>query len=165
MSYFIVLHGSLGAGKSTNAEKLAKTLDAEWISLDKVLKQNDLDNPQTDASIPAADFIKALDIIIPSVKKLLQDNKVVIFDGCFYHREVLDHLTQGLPFPHYIFTLKVPIDTCIERDKTRDRTIGKGVAEAVYECVSQHDFGILIDANTDLDTTHKTILSHLPPHQ
>jgi thymidylate kinase len=163
MPYFIIIHGPLGSGKSTNAEKLAKTLKAERVALDQVLSDNNLDQLEPNsACIPAINFIKALDLIIPSTKQSLENGQIVIFDGCFYHQEVLEHLTQNLNFPHYIFTLKVPIDICIERDRLREKTLGEDAARAVHNLVSGHDFGVLIDADTSLEETHKVILSHLP---
>ena len=36
MSYYIVLNGPLGSGKSTNAKKLAQVLDAKRIIMDDV---------------------------------------------------------------------------------------------------------------------------------
>jgi thymidylate kinase len=163
MPYFIIIHGPLGSGKSTNAEKLAKTLKAERVALDQVLSDNNLDQLEPNsACIPATNFIKALDLIIPATKQSLENGQIVVFDGCFYHQEVLEHLTKNLPFPHYIFTLKAPVDICIERDRLREKTLGEDAARAVHNLVSNHDFGILIDANTKLEETHKAIMLHLP---
>jgi len=162
MSYFIVLHGPLGSGKSTNAENLAVVLGGHCISLDKALEDNDLDHPEPDAGIPASNFITALDSVLPTAKHFLENGKIVIFDGCFYHPDVLEYLIQNLAFPHYIFTLKVPIEICIKRDRARAKTLGEDTAMAVHSLVSGNDFGVLIDASTSLAETQQAILSHLP---
>lgn len=126
MSYFIVIHGPLGSGKSTNAARLASILKAERVSLDDVLKDNHLDNAkENEGCISANNFIKGLNIVIPRARERLENGTIVIFDGCFYHEEVLEHLVHNLSFPHYIFTLKVPLEVCIERDKHRETTLGE----------------------------------------
>ncbi|MBI5072069.1 AAA family ATPase [Candidatus Falkowbacteria bacterium] len=163
MSYFVVLHGPLGSGKSTNAEKLARILNAKRFALDEVLSENNLDKLEPNsACIPAANFIKGLEIVIPKARDFLQKGKIVIFDGCFYHYEVLDYLIKNLNFPHYVFTLKAPINVCIDRDKLRPKTLGEDAARAVYTLVSCHNFGIIIDANKSLEETQRAIMSHLP---
>jgi len=164
MVYFIVLSGTLGSGKSTCAKKIAEILDGKIIDLDEVLRENKLDHQASDsACISAANFIKGLDIVIPLAKQWLEKNKIVIFDGCLYHREVLDYLIKKLLFPHYIFTLKAPLPVCIDRDKQRERTIGKGVAEEVYSLVCVNDFGILVNTeNKSVSETIKEIISYLP---
>jgi len=160
MSYYIVLSGTLGSGKSTCAKKLAKLLNGKRIDLDKILKDNKLDHLASDsgcdsAAIPAANFIKAWDIVVPLAKKLLEQNRIVIFDGCLFHREVLEYLIAKLQFPHHVFTLKASLDVCINRDKNRERTIGEGVAKEVYDLVLNNDFGILI--NTENKSVEETV--------
>jgi len=164
MVYFIVLSGTLGSGKSTCAKKIAEILDAKIIDLDKVLRENKLDHQASDsACIPVSNFIEGLDLVIPSAKQMLKKNKILIFDGCLYHREVLDYLTKKLPFPHYVFTLKAPLSVCIDRDNQREKTIGEGVAKEVYDLVCANDFGILINTeNKSVSQTVKEIISHLP---
>lgn len=163
MSYFIVIHGPLGSGKSTNAATLAITLKAKRVILDDILRDNNLDNAtENEGCISADNFIEGLNIVIPKVRKLLENGTIVVFDGCFYHKEVMDHLVQTLSFPHYIFTLKAPLDVCINRDKHREATLGENAARAVHQLVSKHDFGILIDAKKNLQETSEEILSYLP---
>ena len=69
MNYYIIIRGPLGIGKSTIAISLAKELNAEHISMDKVLEENGLDKVEPDAEcIPAKNFILADEIILPEVK-------------------------------------------------------------------------------------------------
>lgn len=162
MSYFIVINGPLGSGKTTNAKKLTYDLKGEYISLDQLLKENDLEDIESDSGIRASSFVKALDMVIPVAKKCLTKNTIVVFDGCFYHKEVLDHLIDNLDYPHYLFTLEAPVETCIERDKCREVTLGEDAAKAVHNLVSDLAFGNIVDADRNFEETYQDILSYLP---
>ena len=163
MSYYIIIRGPLGSGKSTISEKLAQLLDAKHVHIDEVLEKYGLDKMPPDAPcIPAENFIKANEIVLPEAKELLSGGKVVIFDACFYHKEVIEHLVKNLPYEHYIFTLKAPLELCVQRDSERSKTHGEGAAWAVHSLVSRFDYGTNIDVTGGLEDTIKAILSHLP---
>jgi len=163
MSYFIIIRGALGCGKTTVAKQLAELLHAEYVSIDEVLEKYGLDKVEQNAEcIPVENFIKANVIVLPEVKAKLQKGRAVIFDACFYHKEPIEHLVQNLPFPHYVFTLKAPVEVCIARDRQRRKTHGEDAARAVYSLVSQFDYGIPIDASRTLESTVNAIRSHLP---
>jgi len=163
MSYFIIIRGPLGSGKTTISEKLAKNLNAELIAIDEVLKNLGLDKiDDKEGCIPAKNFIKANESVLPEVKKHLQSGKIVIFDACFYHQEIIEHLVQNIPFPYHVFTLKAPLELCIQRDSERDKTHGEGAATAVHSLVSRFDYGTNIDVTGNLEDTLKDILSYLP---
>ena len=163
MSYYIIIRGPLGSGKSTISEKLAQLLDAKHMRMDEVLEKHGLDKMPPDAPcISAENFIKANEIVLPEVKELLSGGKIVIFDACFYHKEVVEHLVQNLPYEHYIFTLKAPLELCVQRDSARHKTHGEGAAQAVYSLVSQFDYGTNIDVTGGLEDTLKMVLSYLP---
>jgi shikimate kinase len=163
MPYFIIIRGPLGCGKSTISEKLAHILDAQYIGMDEVLEKHHLDKvPPGAPCIPAENFIKASEIVLPQVKKTLASGKIVIFDACFYHKKVINHLVQNLPFDHYIFTLKASPELCIKRDSERHKTHGKDAALAVHSLVSRFDHGENIDVSGSLEDAVKKILSFLP---
>jgi len=163
MTYFIIIRGPLGCGKTTIAKRLSKILNAEYISIDKVLEEHDLDNIDSEVEcIPVENFIKANEIVIPRVKEKLKRGKIVIFDACFYHKEPIENLIQELSYPHYIFTLKAPVEVCMERDNKRSKSYGEDAVKAVHKLVSRFDYGIIIDGTKSLDECIKEILSHLP---
>ena len=143
MTYYIIIRGPLGIGKTTIAKKLAKEINAEHISIDKILEENGLDKINNDYT--PEDFIKANEIVLPKVKQELAKGKIVIFDGCFYFKEQIKHLEESLQAKGYVFNLKAPLKTCIARDKARKRVYGEDAARAVYKLVSGFDYGINID--------------------
>lgn len=131
--------------------------------MDDVLEENNLDTASDNSGlIPLENFIKAIDITTPHAKKMLEKGKIVIFDCCFYHERALKYLIDKINFPHYIFTLKVSLETCILRDKNRQKTLGEDAARAVYKFVSKNNFGTIIDAEKSLTETSEIIISHLP---
>lgn len=143
--YFIIIRGPLGIGKSTIATLLAKKLDAEYISVDKVLEQNGLD--KEDNNYTPEDYIKVNKILMPQAKKSLSARRTLIFDGCFYFKEQIENLIESLKTKHYVFTLKAPVKVCIARDARRKQVYGKEAAQAVHCLVSKFDYGISIDTN------------------
>ncbi len=160
MTYFIIIRGPLGIGKTTIAKKLAKILKAEYVPFDLVLEKYKLDKA-SGSGIPAANFIKADNIILPKIKKILK-RKIVIFDGCFYHRKHIQHLIKSLKFPHYVFTLKATVGVCIERDRKRKKTLGKDSAKAVHWLCSKFDYGCVVKTGKKtINNTLKEILSDL----
>lgn len=164
MSYFIIIRGPLGAGKSTIARELARILDGEHISFDTLLEEHGLDKIDPEAGcIPAMNFVRANEIILQRAKDMLAQGKIIVFDACFYHKDALEHLIQSLPYPHHVFTLNAPVEVCIERDSKREKAYGEGAARAVHGLVSRFDFGTVIDiSDKDVEQTVKEVLSHLP---
>jgi predicted kinase len=163
MSYYVIIRGPLGVGKSTIARALAETLHAAHISIDAVLAEHGLDTVGADEEcIPKERFIKADNSVVPEIQRMLQQGKKVIIDGNFYHREQLDHIIGLLQYPHQVFTLKAPLDVCIVRDSTRERSYGKDAAAAVHYLVSRFEYGISIDATQNEEKILKQIREHLP---
>jgi len=160
MKYFIIIRGPLGIGKTTIAKKLAKKLGASCVSIDKILKKHNLDIIKGDC-IPLKNFIRATEMELPTIKKILIRNPVV-FDHNFYHKKQITHLIRKLNAPHYIFTLKAPLELCTKRDDTRKKSYGKDATYQVYKLVSRFDYGKSINVkNKTVNQIVKEIISFI----
>jgi len=162
MSYFIIIRGPLGSGKSTIAKKLAESIKAKYISIDQLLEENDLTQDKEEGYISQKSFLKDNEIVISQAKKVLEQGRPVIFDGNFYWHEVIEDLINKLDYHHYIFTLKVSLRVCLERDKNRSQSYGVDTVKAVYEKTTEFDYGIIIDAAQSLNQSVEEILANLP---
>ena len=162
MTYYIIIRGPLGCGKSTIAERLSKILKAKYFAVDRVLDEHNLTKEREDGYISQKSFIKANEIIAPEVKKILDSKKIVVFDGNFYWKSQIDDLIERLNYSHYVFTLKAPLEVCIKRDSLREKTHGEDAARAVYKKSTEFTYGTIIDINRPLDECVKNILSYLP---
>lgn len=160
MSYFIIIRGPLGSGKTLIARRLAGVLDAEYVSIDSLLKKNGLDKI-TGRCIPLKNFIKADELILANVKSILKQGRIVVFDGNFYHKGHIEHILQRLGKPYFVFTLFCHLETCIIRDRTRKKSYGEGATSAVYFLVSKVKYGIPVDAEKNPDSVLKKILVYL----
>jgi shikimate kinase len=144
--YYIIIRGPLGIGKTTIAKKLAKILNADYISIDKILKSMNLDEiDQKQGRVPLDNFLKADEKVIPAIKKSLENGKKVIIECCFYHKENIEHLINSLDFKNYVITLKAPVEVCLERDRKREKCLGEQAAKDVHKLVSEFDYSIIID--------------------
>ncbi len=163
MSYYIIIRGPLGIGKSTVSRNLANILNGAYVSVDDVLEENGLDQvDENEGKIPVKNFIKGNEIVLSKIKQYLDDGKVVIIDGNFYHREQIEHFENNLPFKQYVFTLKAPLEVCIARDVGRKNSYGQDATTAVYNLVSAFDYGTAIDTeNKTVQQTVKNIISYL----
>lgn len=159
MSYYIIIRGPLGSGKTTVARKLAKAFHAEYIAVDRILDEYDLTGDHEDGYISQKSFLKANEIVIPEARRLLSKEKIVIFDGNFYWKSQIEDLIQKLNFSYYIFTLKIPLQVCIECDSGRKNPHGIDAATAVYKKSTSFDFGINIDATKPLDAIIDCIMA------
>ncbi len=146
MPYLIIIRATLGCGKTTISKLIAKELNAEYISIDKVMNENNLDIVSEDEGcISTKNFIKGNEIILPTINKFLENGKSVIVDGCFYHKKQIENLINQTNAKHLVFTLKASVETCIHRDKGRHLSYGECAARAVHSLVSRFDYGIIID--------------------
>jgi len=161
MSFYVIIRGPLGCGKSTIAERLAKILDAEYIAVDRILGENDLTKDKEDGYISQKSFIRANEIVAQKAKKILDSGVSVIFDGNFYWKSQIDNLIKRLEFPHYVFTLKASLEVCMERDRQRRKTHGKDAARAVYKKSTEFDYGTVIDVDRPLDDCVEEIIACL----
>lgn len=149
MSYYIIIRGPAGIGKTTISKKLQEKLDAVCFSFDDILKKHQLEISDGQG-ISKESFLKANELVADDAKKEIEEGKVVIFDGCFYHKDQLENLITLLPFKHFVFDLKASLDQCIERDKGR-KSIGKDSIRAVHKMVSEFNYG------TPIKTEGKTV--------
>ena len=162
MSFYIIIRGPLGCGKSTISKELANILNAKYVSIDKIVDDTKLiPREKEEGYISQKSFIKANEIAVERVKDSLKRGEGVIFDGNFYWKSQIEDLISRLSFPHYVFTLKAPLEVCIERDKGRKELIGKDAARVVYKKVSEFDYGTVIDVNKSLEDSLKEIRGYL----
>lgn len=161
MKKLIIIRGPLGVGKTTVARKLAADLNAHYVSIDSVLEENHLDEGEEDG-ISLKTFIKGNELVLPEIRKALEEGKSIIIDGCFYHKEQIEHFIQNVDASAFVFTLKAPLETCIERDKGREKSYGEGAAWAVHGMVSKFDYGKVINTEgKTLEETTEEIMSFL----
>jgi len=163
MSFYVIIRGPSGVGKTTISKNLAKKLQVEVIHYDKIMKNLGFEYILGDKWIPLYKFIEADKIMIPNFQHKIGKGTNLILDGNFYHKEQIDDLIKNLDFPHVIFTLKSRLDECIKRDKTRTGEIGEQRTADVFKLVSAFDCGIIIETNnkTPADIV-KEIISYLP---
>ena len=147
MSYYILIRGPAGVGKSTVSRLLSKQIKAEVIHFGEIMKSLGLDYIPGDKWIPLHKFVKAHEIKIPELKDKLASGNNLVIDHNFYHKEQIEDLLKNLQFEHFIFTLKADLNECIRRDKTRPGELGEQATKDVYELVSAFDYGISIDTN------------------
>lgn len=160
MSFYVIIRGPLGCGKSTIAKEIAKKLKAEYINIDKILDEHHLTNEWEEGYISQKSFLKANAIVIPQVKKCLKRGVPVVFDGNFYWKSQIDDVIKRLDFPHHVFTLKAPLKVCIGRDHSRKRPHGEDAVRAVYKKAAAFDYGIVIDVNRPINTCIQEIISY-----
>jgi len=145
MSYFIILRGPAGVGKTTIARELARLLHGCHISFDRILREQNLDYVPGDLCVPECKMLAANKIIIPLAQEKLAAGQVVIFDGNFYHKAQLDDLIKQLKFPHGVFTLKTSLEECLVRNKTRTNPLDEQEVKNVFALVAKFDYGDVID--------------------
>ncbi len=161
MTYYIIIRGPLACGKSTIAKRLAEMIKAKIFHVDDVLDKHGLLDDKEEGYISQKSFLKANEIIIPKAIEQLENETPVIIEGNFYWKSQVEDLINRLKYKNYVFTMKVPVKVCIERDISRGTTHGKVAAEVVHSKVSEFDYGIVIDANTGIDEIVSKILSYL----
>ncbi len=104
MTCYVIFRGPLELGKSRLAERFARAVSGEYISIDKLLEKNDLTKGKE------AGYIRANELVVPRAQSLLTQGIPVIFDGKFYWKSQVDDLIKRLDFSHYVFNLKSSLD-------------------------------------------------------
>lgn len=150
MAVLIIIRGPLGVGKTTIAKQLAEEINAKYFSIDEIMSVNNLDKVSKEFGfILEKNFEIANNLIIPEILNNLSAGKNVVVDGCFYHRSNLENLLNISNDKSIVFTLKAPLNVCIERDAKRSTSYGEDAAIAVYNLVSKFDYGDVVDATKD----------------
>ena len=162
MTYYLIIRGPMGSGKSTISERLSSELGARHIAVDRILDEHSLTGEHEEGYISQRSFKCANEIIAPEAAELLAKNIPVIFDGNFYWQSQIEDLVGRLDFPHKVFTLELPLALCIERDSKRDKTHGKDATEAVYAKSTSFTYGVPIDVTGTLDESTAAIKQNLP---
>ena len=147
MSFYIIIRGPLGIGKTTIAEALSKKIQGEHIAYDRILEEHDLEGDKEEGFISQKNFLKANEIAVSQSKEFLDKGTPIVFDGNFYWKSQVEDLISKLDYPHYVFTLSAPLGVCIERDDKRNKSYGKGAAEVVYGKTTEFNYGTVIDTN------------------
>ena len=152
MSYYVIIRGPAGVGKSTVSKLLAEKINADVVNFDSIMDKLRLDYVPGDKWIPLHKFLKADEIMLPEFEEKLIRGNNLILDGNFYHKEQIDDITSRLNFKHMVFTLKADLRSCIERDRSREGMLGEQATEDVFRLVYAFDYGI------DIDTENKDVI-------
>ena len=149
MAFYIVIRGPAGIGKTTISKIIAENINAEYISLDEKLHEDDLDKIKGKC-IPEERFLKANEKTIPETINLLKQNKNVVLDGNFYSKSHLEDLIARVNSKHFIFTLKSTLEDCLIRNKTRPNKkdiLNDSIIRKIHKLVNKFDFGQNIDTH------------------
>ncbi|MFZ6015878.1 MAG: AAA family ATPase [Patescibacteria group bacterium] len=161
MSYYIIIRGPLGSGKTTVTKALAARLNAEYISVDEVLDDHNLADDKEGGFISQKSFKHANDFIVEMAKPILDAKRPIVIDGNFYWQSQIEDLNSKLVYPHAIFTLDVPLDACVKRDEERENPLGEDAVKAVYQKTASFEAGRKIDANQDIEEVVKEMIDVL----
>lgn len=171
MSYYLLLRGPLGVGKSTVASRLARALGGVCVSVDAILEEERLE-VWDDDRISLQSFLNVNTVVVERARASLATGTPVVVEGNFYWREAIEDLVDRLPAPHWVFSLAAPEAVCLERDRQRppsppDRSpragesLGSEAVAAVYRLVAAVPYGTPIDATGPVDSVVATIRSSL----
>jgi len=158
MKKLIVIRGPLGVGKTTVSKLLSRNLHLEYLSLDKIVDDNNLVPPDADG-IPLESYLKANDIIFNLAN---QRGNSFLIDGCFYYQEQIDDLVKKFDDNVVIFTLTSHVEKCIERDSKRPKVYGEDSARFVHMVTTKIQAGHEIDnTNLTVEETVKNIMEKI----
>lgn len=159
MTFYLIVRGPLGVGKTTVSGNLALAMGAKHIEIDEALEL--FENEWEDGFISQASFIRANELVVPVAREQLEAGRRVIFDGNFYHLSQLEDLFHRLEFEHMVFTLTAPLGVCIQRDSSRELSYGAAAATDVYRKTTELDYGTSIDATKSLEEVVDEIISRI----
>lgn len=146
MTYYVIMRGPLGVGKSTVCDELARRVGGAHISIDKILSDHKLGKHKAeDGFISEESFLRANELAIPVIREHLTKGEPVFIDGNFYRKNQIEDLIEKVDAPHYVFTLHAPLEACIARDVERGETHGAIAAQVVYKVTMSFDYGTVIE--------------------
>ena len=160
MSFYLIVRGPLGSGKTTVSRALVERLHAAYLSVDQILDEYDLERWEGDF-ISESSFLAANDVAVHEAEPYLRRGTPVVIDGNFYWRSVVDDLVRRLAFAHLVVTLKVPVDVCVARDAGRAHPLGAVDTRMVFEKSRSFDYGASIDASGSVEETVSRVLDAL----
>jgi predicted kinase len=161
MVYWVLLRGPLGVGKTAVSERLTGRIGGHRISIDRILDEHQLEEWE-DGYISLRSFLRANALAADEARPFLARGTPVIVDGNFYHRPQVEDLRKRLESPALVFTLKAPLELCIERDAQRLPSFGATAAREVFAKATEFEVGVGIDATQPLELVVDAIVSHLP---
>lgn len=166
MTFCIVVRGPLASGKTTVANALAQVLDARVVSVDRILDEQGLedweDHDDGTYCITEESFLRANTFVIAEVRHIAATGHPAVVDGNFYWRSALDDLASRHEGTCRVFTLKVPLATCVERNKGREQPIGdEKDVKMVFDMVTSFDAGTSVDASGTAQEAVSRIVSDL----
>jgi thymidylate kinase len=156
MVFCILIRGPLGVGKSTVAERLAKEIRAEVISIDRILDDHGLWKEGI-----VSEFLNANEIAARTAQVFLEKGIPVVFEGNLYWMAQIEDLERRLHRPVCAFTLDAPVEVCILRDSGRELSHGEQAAREVFAKAAKVSYGISIDATKSVDESVARIRSYL----
>jgi thymidylate kinase len=139
VSFFAVVRGPLGAGKTTVARSLATSLGGAYVSIDALLERHDWDGGSETL------FLRTNEDAAREALPSLERRSPVVFDGNFYWPSAIDDLARRLPYPHAVYALRVPLDICVERDRARPLSYGEEATREVFAKVRPFYREVLVD--------------------
>jgi predicted kinase len=160
MSYYVILRGPLGVGKTTVSRRLSGVIRAEYISIDRILDEHGLWR-----SGRLSEFLRANEVAGGRARNGLAQGIPVVFDGNFYWKSQIKDLIGRLEYPRYVFTLKAPLAVCIERDRRRPGPHGAQGASEVYAKSTKFEYGIGVDATGSVEDIVQEIVSYVSAHR
>ena len=116
--------GLPGSGKSTKAQELARQYNGIVLSSDTIRKT--LTGSEADQSKNEIVFRE----LYSMMREMLKEGKTVIIDATNVSLKGRLHTlreTRGIPCQKIAYVVNTPVDVCIQRDLSRDRTVGVDV--------------------------------------
>jgi predicted kinase len=145
MSYYLLVRGPLGVGKTTVSKATAKELGAAYFSVDGMLEERRLWH-----SGRLSEFLNANKLLAKAAGRVLKRGSPAVLDGNFYWKTQIRDLEQRLDFPHVVFTLRAPLRLCVARDADRASPHGIEAAREVYAKATRFRYGTEVDATQPL---------------